>query len=451
MNSLTQCFVLLAIIGVNGFLALSEMALVSARKTRLQKLADDGNRGAVWALRLSESPTRFLASLQICITILGIAAGAWGAANLSDEVEAWINQSIPSLSEWSQAMGAGFVVAVETFLMVLLGELLPKRIALFFPERIAISVAPLIAGMGVVISPAANVLSRLTDQMIKILPLKSSKLDEATVTEDEIKIMVEQGAEAGVFDKSEESMLKRALNFADLTGANLMTPRTRIVSVDLDADPHEAVNRMLDAGFSHYPAYRGTQDNFVGIVSVKKMYAQMHSGQSMDLAKAMIPPVFLPVTAKAGRIIETMKQKRQHVIVLIDEFGGVSGLVTVTDLMEAVVGEVPGGHISDAPRFVQRVDGSWLVDGMVSLYELEQEIGFVPTETVSEDCETLSGLVMHLLDNIPREGQFVELPHWRFEVVDMDHNRIDKVLITKIEPKPSLSEIDEDDDENSRS
>lgn len=433
MSPVAQSIVLLLIVGINGFLALSEMALVSARKTRLQKLADDGHRGATVALSLSESPTRFLASLQICITILGIAAGAYGGANLSGGIELWIQKHIPTLTQWSHGLSVSFVVAIETFLMVLLGELLPKRLALFFPERIAMNVAPLINRVGMVVAPAAHVLSHLTDHMIRLLPVPKAEISEATATEDEIKILVEQGAEAGVFDKAEESFLKRALGFADLTGNDLMTPRTRVVSINIDDPVDESIDLMLKEGFSNYPVYRNSQDNLIGVVSVKKLYAQIRRGQKPNLHDAMIPPIFLPDSAKASRMVEAMRNQRQHVVMLIDEFGGFAGLVSSNDLMQAVVGEVPGTHVGAGPKFVKRQDGSWLVDGMVGLYELEEELGFVAPDNVSEDCQTLSGLVMHYLDSIPKEGQFVEMPHWRFEVVDMDHNRIDKVLVTRLE------------------
>ena len=443
MSPVAQSIVLLFIVGINGFLALSEMALVSARKTRLQKLADDGHHGATVALELSESPTRFLASLQICITILGIAAGAWGGANLSGGIELWIQAHIPVLAPWSHGFSVSFVVAVETFLMVLLGELLPKRLALFFPERIAMYVAPFINHVGTVVAPAAHVLSRMTDHMIRLLPFPSRDISDSTVTEDEIKILVEQGAEAGLFNKTEETFLKRALGFADLTGADLMTPRTRVISINIDDPVEQSVDLMLKEGFSNYPVYRKSQDNLIGVVSIKKVYAQLRRGQKPNLHDVMIPPIYLPESAKASRMVEAMRTQRQHIIMLIDEFGGFAGVVSSNDLMEAVVGEVPGNHIGAGPKFVQRADGSWLIDGMVGLYELEQEIGFVATDSVSEDCQTLSGLVMHYLDSIPREGQFVEMPHWRFEVVDMDHNRIDKVLVTRLEA-PAEDVVNED-------
>lgn len=431
MNPLVQIFVLVGIVGINGFLALSEMALVSARKTRLQKLADDGIKGAITALALSESPTRFLASLQICITILGIAAGAWGGANLSGPVELWFARSIPSLAHLSHGLGVGFVVAIETIFMVLLGELFPKRLALFFPERIAVTVAPVIDALGTIIAPAAHLFSRTTDQIIKVMRLKPNRQDESHVTEDEIKIMVEQGAEAGVFDKSEESMLKRALDFGDLSGSEVMTPRTRLFTFNAEHFIEAVIDRMLKFGFSNYPVFFGQNENLVGIVSIKKVFAALRKSRNYKLSDLMVPAVFMPDSAKAGKIFETMRLKRQPMIVLIDEFGGVAGIVTATDLMTAVVGEVPGGHQEDSPRFVQREDGSWLVDGRVSLSEVEKELGFVTPPEVEEDYQTLSGLMMHYLDSVPKEGQFIEMPGWRFEVIDMDYNRIDKVLVAR--------------------
>jgi putative hemolysin len=438
-RAMMQIFVLLGIISVNGFLALSEMALVSSRRTRLLKLMEDGSTRAKTALKLADSPTSFLASLQICITILGIAAGAWGGANLSRSVKQWFDQEVPTLVHYSESLSMGLVVAFETFFMVLIGELLPKRLALFFPERIALAVAPVIDTVGRVIAPASQVLSGLTDRFIAILPIKPKSADESHVTEDELKIMVTQGAEAGVFDKNEETFLKRALDFGDLTGQDMMTPRTKVVSFGGDRYIDDVIDEMLECGYSNFPVYAQRSENIVGMVSIKTaLKHHRRSSQRLRLRDLLEPVLFMPDSAKAPNIMEKMKLGRKQMVILIDEFGGVAGLVSITDIMEAVVGEVLA--VDTAPQFVKRSDGSWLVDGMASLQDLETETGYVIDDDENHGCQTVAGYVMHHLKSIPQEGQFVTLGSWTFEVVDMDRNRIDKILLTALQAVTSTGD-----------
>ena len=430
MSIALQCLVLMTIVLVNGLLAFSEMALVSSRKMRLQAMVESGVRGAARALELSESPTRLLASVQICITILGIAAGAYGGANMSEGLENWAMRSFPLIAPWAHGFSVGIVVAIETILMFLIGELLPKRLAMYSPEKIAATVAPFIHGVGVVMTPLAHVLGRTTDRLIAALPVNIASRHDTAVAEHEFKMMVEQGTESGVLDKQEESMIKRVLQFGDLKGSDVMTPRTKVIAVNLEDKPAESIETMLEANHSYYPVYRGSLDNLIGVVSVNRVYSVLHHKQQFSLEKIMAAPLYLPDSARASRIIELMKIKRQHLVVLIDEFGGFAGIVTATDLMEAVVGEVPGSHEHESPKFVRQGENSWLVDGLVTLFELEQHTGFVAGD-VANDCQTLGGLVMRYLDSIPHAGQFVCLPQWKFEVMNMDGNRIDKVLVSR--------------------
>jgi putative hemolysin len=430
MNILAQGFVLLGIIGINGFLALSEIALVSSRKSRLQKFADDGHRGARIALKLAQTPTSFLASLQICITILGIGAGAYGGAKIAEPLQHSLEIALPMFANWAHAIAFGFVIIVEGFFMVLLGELIPKRVALFFPERIAMNVAPIIAKLGQVISPASNFFGRLAEYVIRIFSLSKLK-DESKITEDEIKILIEQGTTEGVFNKAEESIIKRAIDFPELIGTDFMTPRTRVVSFKASDSLESVIDQMLKDGFSHYPIFEDDQDQIAGVVSIKKAYISYRQTQSIKLRDIMDDPVFIPNSAKAGKIMETMKAKRNHFMILIDEFGSFAGILTATDVLESIVGEVPGSNIADNPKFIQRSDGTWLVDGMVSLFELRNKLEIDGPDIESNDYQTLSGLIMHHLDKVPKEGQILTVAGWEFEILDMDRNRIDKVLISK--------------------
>jgi putative hemolysin len=443
-----QGLILISIVCVNGFLALSEMALVSSRKVRLQRMVDEGRRGAEVALRLSDAPTKFLASMQICLTVLGIMAGVHGGATMAGAIEAWVGRALPQLAQWSHVIGVSSIIMFETFLMVFLGELLPKRLALLAPESIAVRVAPTMDRIGLTLAPIAHVLSRMTDAVLTRLPLKRAVDDHHTVTEDELKMIVEQGAEEGVLDRNEETMIKRVLQFGDIKAQDLMTPRTRLVGIDLEDPLDETIDKMIKSHHSHFPVYRGSIDNLVGIVSIKKVFELLYRQKEVSIDAAMVEPLFLPDSARADRVLDVMKKRQTHIAVLIDEFGGMAGVVTATDIVEAVMGDVPQDSGDLRPKFVRRADGSLLIDGLVSMSELREELQ-LEHEELDDVAQTLSGLVMHVAGDIPREGQIVHYRNWQFEVVDMDGNRIDKVLVTKI-PR-SETPVEGVEDEDSRS
>lgn len=427
-----QGLILLSIVCVNGLISLSEMALVSSKKVRLQRMVDEGRRGADIALAMSESPTRFLASVQICLTVLGIMAGAHSGATLADDIERWVVAAMPSLTRWGHPIGVAFIIAFDTFLMVFLGELLPKRLALLAPESIAVRMAPTMRRLGLTLSPFANLLGRMTDTVLNRLPIKNFPDEQQTVTEDEFKLLITQGAEEGMLDRHEESMIKRVLQFGDITAEDLMTPRTKLVGLDL-ADSAEAnIEKMLASNHASFPVYRGSIDNLVGIVSVKKVLEQYYELDKLDLAQCMTEPLFLPNSARVIRVLESMKKRGTHMAVLIDEFGGMAGVVTATDIVESVMGEVPGDGGETTQKFVTRTDGSILIDGMVSLFDLKERLQ-IDLDEFSDVSQTLSGLVMHVGKSIPKEGQSVLCKDWKFEVVDMDGNRIDKVLASRQE------------------
>jgi putative hemolysin len=265
------------------------------------------------------------------------------------------------------------------------------------------------------------------------------------VTEDEFKMIVQQGAVEGVLDRNEETMIKRVLQFGDVKAQDLMTHRTRLVGIDLDDSEDESVNKMLASNHSHFPVYRGSIDNLVGIISIKKVFELLYRQKKINIASCMSDPLFLPDSARADRVLDSMKKHQTHMAVLIDEFGGMAGVVTATDIVESVMGEVPQDSCDLEPKFVRRADGTLLIDGMVSIVDLSEELQ-LRLDELEDVAQTLSGLVMHLAREIPREGQIVRCKKWQFEVVDMDGNRVDKVLATKVLQTESLTEgsIDED-------
>jgi len=422
-----QSLVLISIVCFNGFLALSEMAIATSKKLRLQRMVDEGCEGASVALALAESPTRFLASMQICLTVLGIMAGVHGGATLADSIETWLVRSVPSLEPWAHPIGMTGVVAFETFIMVFFGELLPKRLALIAPENIAVRVAPVMFRVGQTLSPVADILGRMTEAVLSRLPALAKATDAHTVTEDELKMIVEQGAEEGMLDRNEETMIKRVLQFGEITAQDLMTPRTKVVGINLDDPDSENVEKIFDSSHSKFPVYRGSIDNLVGVLSVKKLFERLYRDGAIDIQACMTEPLFLPDSARADKVLDAMKQRSTHMAVLIDEFGGTAGVVTATDIVSAVMGEVPQDSVEHTPKFILRDDGSFLVDGMASLFELSERLE-IETADLEDVGQTVSGLIMHLAKDIPTEGQKVSFNNWTFEVVDMDGNRIDKVL-----------------------
>jgi putative hemolysin len=427
-----QGLILLGIVLVNGFVSLAEMSLVSSRKVRLQRMVEEGRHGAAVALGLSESPTRFLASVQICLTVLGIMAGAHGGATMAEDIAVWVRASIPELAQWSHGLGMSIVIAFDAFLMVFVGELLPKRLALIAPESIAVRVAPSIKRLGLTLGPIANLLSRMTDAVLAKLPFKPRPDEAQTVTQDELKLLVEQGADEGVFDRNEETMIKRVLQFGDIKAGDLMTPRTKLVGLDVEDSEAANIEKMLTCSHAFFPVYKCSIDNLIGIVSVKKAFDYFYKHKTFNIQECMSEPLFLPDSARAERVLDSMKQKGTHLAVLIDEFGGMAGVITANDVVEAVMGEVPQDSGASTPKFIRRSDGSMLIDGMVSLSEIQEHLQINMSEHM-DVVQTLSGLIMHLLKNIPKEGQFVEYEGWVFEVVDMDGNRIDKVFARLIE------------------
>lgn len=425
-----QGVILLTIVCVNGLIAMSEMSLISSRKIRLQSLADQGRRGADIALALAEEPTRFLASMQICLTVLGIMAGVYGGATMASGVEAWVIAEVPSLAKWSHGVGMTIVVVLETFLMVFFGELLPKRLALVAPESIAVRVAPAMRRIGLSLAPVSHVLSHMTDTILSKLPFAREAADHQSVTEGEFKLIVEQGVDEGFIDRHEETMIKRVLQFGDVKAQDLMTPRTKLIGINLNDSISQNMDKMLATSHAYFPVFSVEIDNLIGIISIKKIFEQFYRSGTLDLTLDMSEPLFLPDTMRAGRVLEAMKERGTHMAVLIDEFGGMAGVVTATDIVGSVMGDVPQNSGKNTAKFITRADGSILVDGMATLFELSEQLG-IDLPVLGDVAQTLSGLVMHIAKEIPTEGQIVTCENWSFEVLDMDGNRIDKVLATK--------------------
>lgn len=436
-----EILIILVLILGNGVLAMSEAAIISARKARLERLSDEGHGGAKAALELARNPTRFLSTTQIGITLVGILAGAFGGATVAEKLADVLDEMEP-LAPYSEGIALVLVVLTITFLSLIMGELVPKRLALNNPERIASLVAGPMNFLSKITAPVVTSIGFTTDVTLRLLGVKPSI--EPPVTEDEIRILIEHGTQAGVFDEAEQDMVDSILSLDQTRVKELMTPRTKVVWLDVDDSIETNLKKIAGSGFSYYPVYQDSPDNVVGIASVKDMWAKTIKGELLDLKECLRKPTFVPETVFALKMLDIFQESGEHVALVLSEFGGVEGLVTLIDIMEAIVGDLPSlSEIAEAQPF-QRPDGSWLLDGLLSIdevkeiFELEADLQGEENNTFS----TLGGFLVMNLERIPKSGDYLEASGLRFEVMDMDGNRVDKVLVTKLpekveEPKSS--------------
>ena len=420
-----QIVIIILLTIANGVFSMSEIAIVSARKARLQQWVNEGNAKAKAALELADSPNRLLSTVQIGITLIGIVAGVFGGATIAEELASRLI-SIPRLAPYSEVLAMVIVVLGITFLTLVIGELVPKRIALHNSERIACTMAAPMRVLSNIASPAVHLLSISTDAVLRILGIRPAA--ESPVTEEEINIMVEQGMKAGTFEKAERDMVERVFRLGDLRVAALMTPRTEIVWLDIEDSPEKIQHKIADSGHSRFPVGKGNLDNILGIVQVKDLLGRNVAGKPADMKASMRRPLFVPESTHALKVLELFKQSGIHISLVVDEYGSLQGLVTIQDIMEEIVGDIPSVEELKQPLAVQREDGSWLLDGMLPANDFKDIFGI--KELPGEDIyQTLGGFVLMHMGRIPHEGNHFEWDELRFEVVDMDKNRIDKVLV----------------------
>ncbi len=416
----------------NGLFSMSEMAVVSARKARLHKRATDGDKGAKAALELADNPGSFLSTVQIGITLVGILAGAFGGATIAEKLAPTLKK-FPAIEPYADNISFGLVVMVITYLSLVVGELIPKRLALHSPDKIASMVAAPMKKLSSLASPLVKLLESSTNGLLRLFGLRESS--EPPVTEDEIKVLIEQGISAGVFEEAEQNLIERTFHLGDRTVSELMVPRPDVVFLDLD-DPPEVIKEVVSGNrLSRYPVIQGAADNVVGFVRAKDLLASAYANQPFDLKSAMVPALYLPDTMPAFKAIEMFKSSRRHMAVIIDEHGGVEGLVTVNDILDALVGDIPSMDEQEEQPVVRREDGSFLLDGALSINQIKQtlQLKHLPGE---EDggFQTLGGFMMARLGRVPAVADHLEFGGWRFEIMDMDRRRVDKVLVTQVSP-----------------
>jgi putative hemolysin len=420
---------LFGLIILNGVFAMSEIALVTARRGRLQALVDQGDSGAAAALALNEDPTRFLSTVQVGITTIGILSGIVGEAALAAPLSDWL--ATLGVDRQHAYIGAtALVVLVVTYFAIVLGELVPKRIGQMSAEGVARRVARPIAWLAVVAKPFVRLLSVSTDVLLRIAGIANRPVN--AVTEEEIQQLIKEGSETGVFDEQERAMVRNVFRLDDRQIASLMTPRSDIVYLDLEDSREENLRKVLESERSRFPVCRGGLRDVVGIASARRLLQQTIRGEQADFATALEPAAYVPESLTGMELLENFRSSSGHLALVVDEYGEVQGLVTLQDLFEAIAGEFkpPRGEEAWA---VQRPDGSWLLDGLIPLPELKDRLDFgtAPEEELGR-YNTLSGMLMLLLGRVPATGDAVDWQGWRFEVVDMDKHRIDKVLAARI-------------------
>lgn len=420
-------FIVLLII-VNGVFSMSEIAIISARKARLQQWANEGNEKARAALDLASSPNRLLSTVQIGITLIGILAGVFGGATIAEKLAVRLG-TIPLLAPYSNAVALGVVVLGITYLTLVIGELVPKRLALHNAEGIACSVAASMRMLSRMASPAVHLLSISTDAVLSILGIRP--VAQPPVTEEEINILIEQGMKTGAFEEAERDMVEHVFRLGDLRAGALMTPRTEIAWLDIDESPEEIRNKIAQSGHSRFPVCQGSLDNILGIVQVKDLLSRNMVGKPADLKASMRRPLFVPESTHGLKVLELFKQSGIHISLVVDEYGSIQGLLTLKDIMEEIVGEIPSIEERAEPLAVQREDGSWLLDGMLPSVDLK-EIFQIKNLLGEGIYQTLGGFVLMQMGRIPSVGNHFEWGGLRFEVVDMDKNRVDKVLVMPV-------------------
>jgi putative hemolysin len=421
--------VVLLLVVLNGLFAMTELAVVSSRKSKLQSRAERGDRGARAALKLAEDPTHFLSAVQVGITLIGILAGAYGQAAIGGELNRILETSIPAIAPWSEAISTGLVVVFITYVSVIVGELVPKRLALIFPEVIASKMASPIATVSVVLKPFVVLLTVSTSAILKVMGVKDR--DGSDVTQEEVETMIAEGTASGLIEPEEQEMIEEILTLGDRPIRVAMTPRHEVFWIALDDTEKELRDEIRSCPYSRIVVARENDvDNPLGVVHKKDLLDSLLTNGTFDIEALIQTPAFIPQSTSVLKALEIMKASRVHMAFLVDEFGAFEGVVTATDLLEMIAGDFDEGHDEEEAYIRQREDGNWLVDGQTDIDELADVLGEDFGEV--EGFHTVAGLVLHQLSRVPGEGEVLQLGRFEVEIIEMDDRRIDKLLFRQV-------------------
>lgn len=425
---LLELAIILVLIVANGLFAASEIAIVSARRSRLEQLAQAGSHGAVAALTLAEHPNRFLSTVQVGITLIGTFASVFGGASLSEALTTLL-EGVPALAPYARTLALALVVLLISYLSLIVGELVPKRLALQSAEAVSSAVAPAMRLISRVASPVVSFLTASTELVLRLLG--RHEVQDAPVTEADIIALVREGASEGTVEATEQELITNVFSFTDRTVRSLMTPRTQITALADDTPFEAALRAVTEAGYSRVPVFRDTLDQVTGLLYAKDLLRQWGAPEPPALAALLRPASYVLESQRAIEAFQQLKQARGGMAMVIDEYGQIAGLLTMEDILEEVVGEIGDEYDAADAAIVQRDDGSFLVDGLLPYIDLQTQLGLPMPDRLApgQDFETLAGLVLTLLGRIPKAGERVTWQGYDFEVVDMDGRRIDKVLV----------------------
>lgn len=420
--------IVLLLILLNGIFVTAELAIISSRKHKLKQLANDGSKNAKVALELAENPNRLLSTVQVGITLISILTGVFSGEALSGDLAEQLKY-VSIISPYSEPLSFTVVVVVVTYLTLVIGELVPKRFALSDPEGLAMFFAYPLRFLSSFLEPVVILLSSSTDWVLRIFGIKQTT--GITVSEDEIRTLVREGAKAGVVEFGEREILERTLGLGDKKVNSLMTPRKEVVWFDVDGSYRSVRNKLVKNPHPYFPVCEGTIDKVVGVVRAEDLLIDYVRDEQFELKKELLKPLFIPTTMDALDVLDLFKRSGIHLAMVVDEYGNIEGLVSLTDILEAIVGDIPAVDELYESEITKRDDGSWLIDGAVSIDEFKEyfKIRKMPGEK-SGGYNTLAGFVVYKLEKIPGTGDAFEWDNFRFEVADMDGNRVDKVLLT---------------------
>lgn len=430
-----ELFIVLLLIGANGILAMLEMALVSSRKTRLEPLMENGNRNAAYILQLADEPTEFLSTVQIGITLVGIGTGVYSGAALAAPLAAVIAH-IPVIDKYAGALAYTFVVASVTYLSIILGELIPKRIAIGEPEKLAMRFVPLIKILIRVFKPMTLLLSWSTKVLLKFIGISKNE-QEPPVTEDEVKLLIKQGAASGVFNADEQKIIENTFELDELKVSEIMTPRTKISWLDIKDEKNVHLAQIAEKRYSCFVVADEDLDHVLGVIYTKRFLLHGLQHKEYSLKDSIKQPLYVPESMKTQTLLNLFKKERIKVALVVDEFGSLAGMVTMRDVVEHLVGDIPSFDEEYTPEIIQRDEKSWFVDGLLSISEFVDyfDLNENLVDNAKGTYNTVGGLVVALTGYIPKTGNKVSCSGLVIEIIDMDGNRVDKVLVTKEERK----------------
>ena len=440
-ETIISIVIIVVLIVVNGIFSMSELAVVSSRKGKLQKMYNDGKKHAKTAIDLMENPNQFLSTIQIGITLIGILTGAFGGATLSDPLNVIISPYIP----YSEIVSTIVVVIITTYLSLVVGELVPKRVALNNPENIAVKVAKWMKLLSKASGPFVVILSKSTNGLLRLMGI--SHEENNAITEEEIELMIEEGRVEGTIEKEEEDIIKRVFKLDDQKVDMIMTPRNEIVWIDLEDTPEENQNKIIESKRSIFPVASGELDDFIGVVQAKDILSVLFKEEDLEIEDIIKDPLVVPENLEALELVKQFKENKEyvHMSLVVDEFGSLTGLITLNDLLEGIVGDIPGIDETDDPIAIKRNDDSWLIDGRYQIDRFKELFDFdgeFPDEK-EDNFTTIAGFILSYCGKIPTDGETFKWDRFCFEIMDMDGHQIDKILVTDLGDKPKYENNEE--------